>query len=744
MRFKGRLLLGAASTAITLAPAHAQSDAGVSDMRGNGEIVVTARKRSEALLDVPLPVTALPQEILRNADVTSPAEAILLTPTGGVVTTDSGVTQRFQLRGIGSAQGVTIGEPGVAVYVDEVYASGIRTNYPDFFDLDRIEVLRGPQGALFGRNAVGGAINILTAAPDPARLSSRVELRYGELERVEARAAINVPVSSAIAARATGWYVNQDKGEFYNPALNAFTDRQRVYGGRFALGGTSGDLRWRALVEGGRRDGPSNVVYAPIRETPLTAARNAPDRIRADDFRLTLQAFYDTGIGEAALIYGYKDYDLRLSSDDDFTALVVPNTNADQRQPDTREEVTSHYVEARLVGDSGAIRYLFGLNFYSERFGQDGRNVTVDAGGTAAPLSCNVLLAFPAAPGGFAPVPVQAINPAFPLFTNCSGVTTRTNRQGTDSFAAFGELTYAVTSQLDITGSVRWTRDDKTIRYSQTSSALYAPFFPTASFSGDAKFSKLTPAVTVSWRPTDTTQLYAKYNQGFRAGGFNLTLLAGGQLAYGQENFENFEAGGKVEFFDGRLLLSATAYRLQQSDLVVPTLVLNPVTGTAIGTTLANAGRGRTDGLEFEARARIANTLFLSAGIGLLDPKFRSGSSAGTPLAGSDLPGVGKRSGYVLGTWTPRIADDVRGELTVNYRFRSGGLFQIGTTDRLAPFDQIDLSAGITFGQVNVVAFVDNLGDQRYRNNSVQTFSGLTLVGLSPGRRVGGRVNFNF
>ena len=708
------------------------------------DIVVTARKRAETIVDVPIAITVLPREILRAADIVSPSEAVLLTPTGGEVTTDAGANQRFQLRGIGGAQGVVVGEPGVAVYVDEVYASGARTNYPDFFDLERIEVLRGPQGALYGRNAVGGAINILTASPDPSALGGRVELRYGTFDRFEARGELNVPITGRVAARGVGWYVDQSGGEYYNGTLKQQIDRARNYGGRFSVGGHSDGVRWRVIAEGGRREGPSNIVFSPGSETPSTIQRNSPDRTTADDFRLTAQAFVDTPLGEAAVIYGFRDYILHLRSDDDYTALIAPNTNADQRQPNTRERVRSHFVEARLTGSHGSLKYLFGLNYYNEAFRQDALSVTVDVGTNLIPLACNLVFASPFAPGGYAFVPIQALNPAYPLFRNCADTTSHTNAQSTDSYAAFGEITYSITHRLDVTGSIRWSEDDKRIDFNQLSGPLYSAFFPNSRFGQNAKFDKAAPSAVISWRPLDATQLYVKYGQGFRAGGFNATLLAGSRLDYGQENFDNYEVGARADLFDKRLLLALTAYRLDQRNLVVPTLVFNSISGTIVGVTLANAGRARTDGIELEARARLAKTLFLSAGLGLLDPKFRSGLSGALPLAGIDLPGVATRSGYVLGTWTPRIMDNLRGELTTKYKFRSGGRFRVDTPDRLASFDQLDMSAGVTFRNINIVGFVDNVTDQKYQNNLVGTFSGLSLIGVSPGRRGGVRLNATF
>ena len=709
----------------------------------DGTIVVTARKRAEALVDVPVAVTVLTSDILQNADITSPSDAIALTPSGGIVTTDSGVNQRFQLRGIGGAQGAVIGEPGVAVYVDEAYASGVRTNYPDFFDIERIEVLRGPQGALYGRNAVGGAINILTARPDPAAIGARAELRYGSFNRFEARAMLNLPLSDQLAVRGVAWGIDQSGGEYYNPALKAQTDQSSSYGGRLSIGGTTGKIRWRVIGEAGNRTGPSNIVVAENLETATALGRNTPDRVNVNDARLTAQATIDTDIGEGVLVYGYKNYVLHLSSDEDFTALTIPNTNGDQRQADTVERVRSHFVEARLSGNTGRIRYLVGGNFYNESFRQNALASTIDTGTNTAPLSCNILFYNPLVPGGFVPVPIQALNPAYPLFRNCADQSVRRNAQTTDSVAAFGELTYAITPRVDLTGSVRWSTDRKGLGFEQVSGPLYSAFFPTAAFANRARFSKLSPSATLSWRPGAGVQLYVKYNQGFRAGGFNATFLAGSSLAYGQENFENFEGGGKVELLNRKLLISITGYRLEQKNLVVPTLVFSPATATVIGVTLANAGRARTDGIELEARASIHKSLFVGAGISFLDPAFRSGFSGATPLAGISLPGVAKRSGYILGTFTPKLGDTLKGEFTVNYRFRAGGRFQVDTSDPLEAFDQLNLSAGLTYGHFNVVAFVDNATDQRYKNNLVSTFSGLTLTGRSTGRTAGARLNIS-
>ena len=451
---------------------------------------------------------------------------------------------------------------------------------------------------------------------------------------------------------------------------------------------------------------------------------------------------FDTALGEATLVYGYRRYEQSLSADGDFSDLVAPGTTADVRTPGNKEELSTHYAEARVAKDDGGrLRYVLGVNFYRETFESASAVRIVDTG-PASPFGCAIAQFNPAA-NTFAFIPLALAFPGFPALPNCADANSARNKQTTEAIAAYADLGFDLTPTFDVNLGVRVTQEDKTFAFRQTSGPILGLFLPSANVNGDSQETNVSPSASARWRPNDRVMVYGRVNTGFRGGGFNPSLLSGGHLPYGQEQFVNFELGGRWSSESGRLVAGVTGFQLDQDDLVVSTIAFNPVTRAPSGVFLANAGEARTRGLELDLQGRLADNLTILGGISLLDAEFTGGSNAGTPLKGVALPSVPETSGALSLIYAPRWGQ-VSGEFAVSYRFRRGGKDSIQFAQPLSEFDVIDASAGFGFDRVKLVVFVSNATDEVYNFGQGFGVNGVPLRYESAGRSGGVRLEVRY
>ena len=735
------LLMTATASAQDTAPSTADAtDADSAATSGsNEEVVVTARRRSETLFNTPATVTAVSGGTLRKLGASSVESIIQLIPNAIIPEDPQGFNTYINIRGIRQVDPQA--EPNFGVYRNGIYAGGQRTNMGSQVDIERVEVLRGPQGGLYGRDAVGGAINLVYATPTD-EFGGYASFDYGRYQRSELQGAVNLPISDTFAIRAAGWYFNQNKGEFYNITRNEELERTKDQGARLsAKWDVSPDLSVTWIAEYEKTDTPSAITYAPNgvtslggikspAETPRTVRRDSPLRVDTRQYYLSQDVKYDAGsAGTFDLLLAYRNYKLASTEDQDYTALPPTAGPFTLQQTLFRNEAIEN-VYGEIVWSSPqdqALTWVAGLSYFHERF--DFSRVIQ----TNLDFSSLGFLGLP-------PIGVQT------AYGNLPGPESYIE---TDAFSVFADFDYAVSDKFSLTASLRWSSDKKKLNYSQYISGtqptlplfqlLFASSLPTFALQDDPTFDHFSPSVGFRYKMNDNVNFYGLISDGFRAGGFNTTSTSPALIPYGPEKATNYELGVKTQWYDGNLGVNLAVFYMEQSDLLLretDPVVPNPF----FFDYLRNVGDSRTYGVELEVYARLADWLTAAGSVGWLDPKYTDGTAYTIPLEGNQI--------QFTRNWTYNIRLDadipVGGDVsivgTLNYRGEHGGYMDDRELERYEDLDLLDASAGVAFGDTRLVAYVDNALD-----NVIPQFEfSVGAVTLSRGETYGVRVSTDF
>jgi iron complex outermembrane receptor protein len=615
---KAMLLAAAATGALSIAaPVRAQDDVTASDDTG-GDIIVTARRRDERLIDVPIAVTAISGAALeaRGAidltDIQSIAPNVTLETSRGTNSTLSAF-----IRGIGQQDPVSGFEQGVGIYLDDVYLNRPQGAVLDIYDVERIEVLRGPQGTLYGRNTIGGAVKYVTRRlPDAPELKVRGTI--GTYKQADLIVSASVPVSDIVRVGASG--ARLSRGGFGDNLTTGLENYNKdVWAGRGTLeiGGygapvlirVSGDYtRDKSNPRGGHRLIPSFASAAPVLDDVFDSrgALNSP-------------------------VQDVESYGLAFNVTAELSDSITLRSISAWREDDSASPIDFDALPAVDVD----VPALYGNSQISQEF-----QLLLDAGPLKGMVGAYYLSA-------------QA-DTAFDvrLFTTLNGLTAFTNAQvDTETYAIFGDFTFDFTDQLSLSAGGRYTWDKRSANIlRQNFLGGGSPVFggagvafgaPSTSFTGTRSFNKFTPRVSLSFKPTPDHNIYASFSQGFKGGGFDPRgvgvnapdLNANGArepseiaafLSFRPESVDSYEIGYKASLFDRRLSLAFAAFRMDYSDVQIPGSSGCVVNGlpTFCGV-ITNAGKARFQGLELEATARVTDALTLSGALGYIDAEYK-------------------------------------------------------------------------------------------------------------------------
>lgn len=589
---------------------------------GGDDIVVTARRREESLLDVPIAITAFSGEQLERTGAIDITDIGNVTPNVTLeVSRGTNSTLTAFIRGVGQQDPVAGFEAGVGLYLDDVYLNRPQAAVLDIFDVERIEVLRGPQGTLYGRNTIGGAVKYVTR-----RLGDTPELRlrgtYGSYDQADGVITGSLPIGDG-TIKVGGAFARLSRGGFGRNLTTGLDNYNKdVWAGRATIQIEPSDTAFFRITGDYTRDlsdprGGHRLITSLATHTPPLAnvydSRGGLVRPRQD-----IRAYGFSGLGEVKpadwltvrSITAYRKDD--TATPIDFDAL--PAVDVDVPSIYNNEQFSQ---EVQFLVDTGGLNALFGAYYLNAT----SRTVfDVRLPGTVTALT----------------------------FGNVR----------TDTGALFADVTYDVTKQLSLSGGARYTWDT---RRSQIQRNVYlgaSPFFGGTTnplvrqtdFRGTADFKQFTPRASISFKPTPDHNLYASYAKGFKGGGFDPRGVgtaapdfngngvggAGGDqadiyrfLSFAPEKVDSYEVGYKALMFDRRVRIAAAAFRADYTDVQVPGSVGQVVNGiqTFIGVT-TNAGKARFQGLEFEgsATARDAfvdgDALTLGTAVGYLDAKY--------------------------------------------------------------------------------------------------------------------------
>ena len=628
---RGVLLCGAALIGSAW-PAAAQEALAVE------EVVVTAQKRAENIQDVPLSVSAYGAEMIERAGVQNLQDLASRVPNLNIDSSNNLRNTSVAIRGIGSSGSNPGVEPSVGVFLDGVYQPSGGMVQGELLDIASVEVLRGPQGTLYGRNTPVGALNITTQAP---RRDLEAKLRWGVggPSMVYGSGYVTGPLGETVAGRLSFW--GRKRGGY---------DKNLRTGERvndFAGGGARARLLWQpddtlsvnfiaaynefsqTCCVGEQIDptGPFGIA-TPGFLTALAATgypfRNYDDHdhvVDADDTGDDFVQQQDASVQvekelpgghtlTSITAYGHWTNKVSISSE----ALPADIYRSPQRQ---ENDVWSQ--ELRLASPTGGrLEYLLGLFGYAQDL----------AFQQIAVLGPGANRVFPAtACGGVSPCRVRAGDGNVSEFA-----------QETRSWAAFGTATFNVTDRWSVTGGLRYSSDEKDAFIHHYNLPGVSPAFASTSRNnriGDVsrKEDKLTWSANTKFDVTDAVMVFATAATGFKSGGFNSRRLnVGDPFDFGPENSTTYEAGVKSELFERRLVLNATVFQMTLEDFQES--VLNPVTGT--GFVVGNAGEREVRGLEVDFRARPASRLSVDGGFAYTDAEFTDRSAG--PCAVGQTP----------------------------------------------------------------------------------------------------------
>ena len=730
------------------------------------EIVVTAQKREESLQDTPVAVSAFTASAIQDKGIEDISEVASFTPNLVFDTTSpvSGLSSGAVvfIRGIGNTDFSLTTDPGVGTYVDGVYMSRSAGGVLDVLDVERIEVLRGPQGTLFGRNTMGGAISITSRKPAD-EFQGRAELTAGNFSRLDVRAAVDVPFTNAL--RATFAVSEKNRDGFVDRVLvgdklgdenklafrgSAVFEPNETWDFQFSYDYTNIDEQSAGSVLLGFTPGAGTLGYAlaTFGDIPTGLAdlgqyiTNGADDIsyatgetgtNLEIHGVSLTGAWHANVFDVKYTVAWRKTDGGFFRDPDNSPHAITET----LNPDYEHRQTSHELQLTGAGFDDRLKYVAGLYYFVE----DGTD--------------NVFVPV------FLPTPDLAAG--FPAAI--------TNRAEVDnnSRAAYFQATWELTEIVSVTGGVRQTKDEKDFVYTQYIGAdIYGnplPFFPGAinedgvfapglapivgngSGSAGDSFSETTLRFSVDVALTDNTLLYYSFSQGFKSGGYVLRYVeyVTDIRTFQPELVDTHEVGLKWQGLQDRVRVNAAAFYSDYDEVQVTFF------DTLGGPITANAGIVEIKGLEVELTALITDNFLLDAAFGYADANYTKIN----PIAGLSL--TLDESATLVNTpqntfnlgveYTLSMgANELAGRLDYSYKDdvfndsqNSPFLFQ-------KAYDTLNASVRYSIGEaIDLVAFVENLTDGRFIESGDSNFGlGFHEANFNRPREYGVTVRYRF
>ncbi|MBK8629796.1 MAG: TonB-dependent receptor [Sphingomonadales bacterium] len=675
-----------------------------------GEIIVTATKRAESLQDVPISVSAVTGDALSKSRVTQADELVTKVPNLQLTSTVGDNTPVFALRGVSMSDYSLNQASPVATYYDEVYKGNFAFLGVAMFDLERVEVLRGPQGTLYGKNTTGGAVNLISKAPELGEVNGYANVGYGNYNRIDLNGAVNVPLGEMAALRVAGTYAKAD-GWFKN-VLPGQPDLASVseYGVRASLllepaDGVKFVLRGATSYQNPRNYGiyaePAAINRAGLKKRQIAA--NVTDKRQARTTSLSLAGTFD--VSDSLTVTSITAYDkgrLNFYEDTDgqpIELLEIPYV----------DRASQFAQDLRLTSDfSGPFNFILGAYYHREKvFNATTFEIAKDVDSDGLPgvtdADCAIGL------------------PLGCLFANQFD-------QLKKSFAIYTDFNFAVTDSLKLRGGLRYTHDTGT-QTDFTSDALgpngvlVVNLIPSSNLR--YKKNNISGKIGLDYQLASGNMIYANYSRGYRANSFNAqAFFDPSELSVAKpEGVDAFELGAKTQFADRRITLNMAGfyykYKNQQFINVDP--------GTA-AQTLLNIPSSRIMGGEAELTARASDTLTIRAGLGILDTKIEKGIVSGNNVSGNKLSNAPSLT--FSGGFDATVMDGDSGKLSLHgdLSYAASQYFEVLNVARLKQKSYALLSAHIDWesanGRFNASIWGKNLANKFYFTSRVDLLAG--------------------
>jgi iron complex outermembrane recepter protein len=654
------------------------------------EIVVTAQKRSERLIDVPISVSVISAEEIERGGIRNLNDASRLAPNFQIETGRTSNDVRLSARGISAAAEVTGQPESVGIFVDNVYFSARNIANLNFANIERVEVLRGPQDTLFGRNTSAGAINIVTRAPTN-EFSVRAQGEYGNYNNVRLQGGVSGPViRDTLYFSASGSFADQD-GYQNNEITGISQQGQKSYSGRGTLRLRPADSGFDITLTGDyyKDDNLSGVLDSSPFDREITSDIPSTDSLEL--YSASLNASYDFGPVTLTSITSYVAFEQSIF----LTVNTTPQAPGQRSNTQEFEDRKTFAQEFRLSSNGQQrLTYIAGFYYFNEDLErQSDLTLTTIVPGPSVPMA--------------------------PPFIITQGTVFRPFSQDSESWAVFGQARYELTERFSALVGARYTQDKKTV-VTETTGSIFPILGPSPRLSQSGNDNAFTFKGVLQYQLGADAQAYASYSQGYKEGTFNPLSLAGTPFEDLQEvkpeRSTNYEVGFKANLLDRALALNVAAFYIDYRDLQV---FFND--SATLTTVLTNAPKTRSVGFEFEAIAQMSADFRANVSIGYADATyvdFPGCARGGTNCDGNRTvyaPDVSANAGFV---WSPSLSDALQLQIGSDVALRGATFFDV-TNDqnsRRAPYATVNGSIGVSTvdGRWSISAFARNVFDEDY------------------------------
>ena len=670
---------------------------------GLADIVVTAQKRAQNVQDVPLAVSVATSDDIARLQISN-VDSLQYSSPSLVVAGGDPARKRFGIRGISDQSRNAGFENRVGVYVDGVWVGRSAASNQGVLDISSIEVLRGPQGTLFGKNTVAGAINITTVRPQEG-FGGYLEGEIGNYAERQIKGVANLGFNEDVGLRVSGTYLKRDG--FTKNLFNGLDyDNRDDYSVRGQLQVKSGDTRFYFA-------GDSSVM----RSRATAGGERLPDPLAPNPREISIDRTQDyyirynglsgqidhefAGGGTFTSISGYRTSKTTGSGDEDYSPANVAATLSSN-------EDTRHFSQELRYASAadGPLDYVVGVYYLDQEV----------KGSGAATVFAKALN--PAAPAVFVGVNQNAV-------------------VKTQTYAAFVHANYRFTDRLELTAGGRLTKENKTVDFTIADTST---LFTNGTLKDKRSSTDFSPTASLNYKFSDDVMGYLRYSRGFKAGGWNTDFVRSlPDMDFGDESVNAYEIGLKSEMFDRRLRLNLSTYLSKHSNYQVFSFVQLSNGGTALN--VSNAGKLTSKGFEVEAEANPIDWLTLFANYGYNDATFDSFLNGGGPGVNFDgnRAAEAPRHNLNLGASTKFDLGSAKLTLQGDYNYRSSFY---SNPDNAAinlnsGLQQVNLRAGVELGSVSIFGWVRNLFGVTKTIYNGRSFLGIPRVEFNDPRTYG-------
>jgi iron complex outermembrane receptor protein len=738
------LALSTSSLGLLVATPTFAQEADETEGSGINVIVVTAQKVAEDVQDVPISITAVTSERLEATGTTSLEGLTQLVPS---VTFRKGTTSAnsaIVMRGVGTITFSIAAEPSVSTVVDGVVLSRSGQAFMDLVDADRLEVLRGPQGTLFGKNASAGLVNIVSKGGTD-ELEGTVRAEWFEGDEYRLRGSLSGPLGGDLSGRITGFYGSYD-GNIKNifGGTSEDVNGYEHYGARGLIDYNGDGAKLRFIADYFQADDDCCADITTVsRGASLDAELGLPGGVgqgldqryvnhnlvtRTEDKQWSLTASGDFDVFEShtfSLIAGYRNWENREIREGDFLPRAVVGTA--QLHDDGTVKTEQFSVEARLASDQSLPFFYQVGAFYWKSDNQQvfTREVITCASSTSPvdPVSglrpCNL---------------ADTVNTIFPTATSFSDVNSR-------NLALFGQATYRFSDMFALTGGLRYTWDDLDYTHTRAPGVNAATGLPasgpgvsanpaggmvasggngTNTSAGDSSNGNLSGKAVLQFTPSDDVMIYGSFTRGYKGPAFNVFFnhtAPTNAVPIDEETSDAFEIGLKSQFADNRVQLNVSAFTVEYDGFQANNFVL--LNGATV-TNLTNAGTVKSQGFEADLLAVPVDGLTLRASAAYADAKvkkFNPNPLTNAPDArdGTQLP-LAPKFVYTLGAGYETDLGPVKLYLDTDFRHVSQQFSDLGEQGLIDPYGIWNASIGISDpdDQYRLTFVVRNITDESY------------------------------